>query len=193
MAAARDVIADAVPDFVDRIRIAGSPDVSSMAADLSVHYNHFPFDDDLIADRRGMERTTTFYGAIPVTHPRTMSYSPAVESRMLPWIAAANDLDGYLRWSYNSWPHDVYENPVFRYPQGGEYFVYPGEDGPLSSIRWELLREGLGEYELARMAREVVGDEVTEAVDLGARDHDGREKDLTDIPTARGRLFDALE
>lgn len=190
MDAAMAVIEDAPHDFEERIRIAGSPDVADLAADLSVHYNHFPPDTDLIADRQEHGRTTTFYIAYPIAHPRELSYSPPIETRMLPWIAAANDLDGVLRWSYNSWPNDVFEHPVFRYPQGAEYFVYPGDDGPLSSIRWELLKEGIGEYELARLA-DVDSDD--EAFELATRDPDGRDKAPSDIAAARRALFDRLD
>jgi len=188
MEGALDVIEDARHDFEDRIRIAGSADVESFTDDLSVHYNHLPLDEETVAERRAAGRTTTFY-VTEVGHPRTLSYSPAIEGRMLPWIAAANDLDGVLRWSYNSWPHDVFDNPVFRYSQGGEYLVYPGEDGPVSSIRWELIREGIGEYELARQAEGTVDD----ALNLAARDVDGREKDPQDILDARCRLFAAFD
>lgn len=185
------VVEDVVPEFLDRIQIAGSESVAELATDLSLHYNHFPPDEELIAQRHADGLTTTFYGAYPVEHPRTLSYSPAVESRIVSWIAAAHDLDGWLRWSYNSWPHDVFENPVFRYPQGSEYFVYPGEEGPLSSIRWELLREGIGEFELLQQVEDDA--ERTAIAELGARQPDGREKDLADVAAAREQLFEILE
>lgn len=35
-----------------------------------------------------------------------------------------------------------------------DFMVYPGEEGPISSIRWELLREGIQEYELLKMLEE---------------------------------------
>lgn len=190
MEAALDVIDETAPDFQNRIRVAGSADAEPFTADLGVHYNYLPLDEDVLAARRETGEITTFYATPPARHPRTLCYSPAVEARLFPWIAAANDLNGVLRWAYNSWPANVFANPIFRYPQGAEYLVYPGDDGPISSIRWELLREGIGEYELARRARDV-GD-IEDAIALGARDHDGREKDLSDITEARRRLFEAL-
>lgn len=188
MEPALDVVEAAAHDFEDRIRISGSADVEAFTDDLSVHYNHLPLDEETLAERRDAGRTTTYYVTM-VGHPRTLSYSPAVEGRMIPWIAAANDLDGLVRWAYNSWPHDVFDNPVFRYSQGGEYLVYPGEDGPMSSIRWELLREGIGEYELVRLA----DDDLDDAIALAARDHDGREKAPADVVEARQRVLAALE
>ncbi|WP_420808023.1 DUF4091 domain-containing protein [Brachybacterium endophyticum] len=88
---------------------------------------------------------------------------------------ARYDLDGYLRWTYNSWPQDVLEHPSFRYGQGDEYIVYPGRRGPVSSIRWESLRDGLDDAEILRRAREA-DPELTRDVfaSLAADDADTR-------------------
>jgi hypothetical protein len=34
------------------------------------------------------------------------------------------------------------------------YFVYPGPDGPLDGMRWELMRQGIQDYEALRIAQE---------------------------------------
>ncbi|MFC4540469.1 glycoside hydrolase domain-containing protein [Halosolutus amylolyticus] len=176
------------PVFVDRLHIAGSMDVEDIAHNVAAHYGHLPIDQDIVDRRREDEKITTFYTAGGQSHPNTFSFSPPVEARMLPWISALNDLDGYLRWAYNSWPTDVYENPVFRYVQGDEYFVYPGEDGPISSLSWEQLTEGIEEYELVRMLREREGGDTAvlkNALELATRDRDAREKDLRDVVEAK--------
>jgi hypothetical protein len=38
------------------------------------------------------------------------------------------------------------------------FFVYPGPHGPVDSIRWEMLRQGLQDYECLWMARKGVED-----------------------------------
>lgn len=194
MREAVDLIEEVAPEFSDRIQIAGSVDVEEFADDLSVLHRHLPLDDDLLERRRESGRTTTYYVCVVPTHPNTFTVSPAVESRMIPWIAARENLDGFLRWAYNSWPEDPYRNPVFQFPQGDEYLVYPGEDGPVSSVRWELLRDGIQEFELAARLRERggAGDSLGEALDLAARDPDARTKDARDLVRARRLLLDAL-
>lgn len=196
MNAARELLESVVPELAERIQLAGLVDSGPYAFDLSANFTaELPLDEALIEERRAAGKRTTFYTAGQPNHPNALAFSPAVESRMLPWIAAENDLDGYLRWAYNNWPHDVRENPVYNYVQGDEYLVYPGDEGPASSVRWELLREGIEDYELAGKLRESDPDSnaLSVALDLATREHDGRETDLTDIPQARRLIVDALE
>lgn len=35
------------------------------------------------------------------------------------------------------------------------FFVYPGKNGPLDSMRWELLRQGIQDYEALNLAWEM--------------------------------------
>lgn len=191
---ALSLVTEVAPEFEDRIQIAGSDEVEPLADDLSVLYQYLPLDDELIQDRRCDGRLTTFYVCVTPSHPNTFAFSPAVESRMLPWIVAHNDLDGFLRWAYNSWPSDPFKNPVYRGTQGGEYLVYPGDEGPISSIRWELLREGIEEYELVAMLRaNNKVDILDRALTLATREPDARTKDVDDLVKARRIVFDALE
>jgi hypothetical protein len=108
---------------------------------------------------------------------------------MLPWISAQHRLDGFLRWSYNSWTNDVFAKPVFIFSQGDEYLVYPGTDGPMSSVRWEQLREGIEDFELVQAARATHGgadtEALTQAIALATRNVDGRTKNPQDMADAR--------
>jgi hypothetical protein len=129
-------------------------------------------------------------------HPNNFMISPAVEARMLPWFSAKYNLDGYLRWAYNSWPENVYGLPVYKYVEGDEYQVYPGPEGPVSSIRWELLKDGIEDYELIRTLREKYqgndNDSLLQAIEIAVRNQDGREKDVNDIVKARDMIVRAL-
>lgn len=95
---------------------------------------------------------TTYYVACGIPEPNNFTFSPPSESCYEGWIAAAMGFDGFLRWAYNSWP----ENPMIdsrysKWPAGDTYMVYPG---PLSSVRFERLREGIQDYEKIRILRE---------------------------------------
>lgn len=71
---------------------------------------------------------------------------------MLPFLAAQGGYDGFLRWSYNDWTDDPFTSPEWStWPTGDIFFVYPGDKGPVSSLRWEQLREGIYDYELAML------------------------------------------
>ncbi|MGQ9454336.1 MAG: DUF4091 domain-containing protein [Armatimonadota bacterium] len=142
---------------------------------------------------------TTYYVCCGPAHPNTFLFSPLVESRMLPWLALQGGYDGFLRWSYNDWTDDPYTHPEWGlWPTGDVFFVYPGADGPVSSLRWELLREGIADYELAMIAsanvrtpEEIV--DYEQAVTLACRNVDGRIKSLGDIELARRLLIPIAE
>jgi len=95
----------------------------------------------------------TFYTACMPHYPNTFIFSGLRESRLLPWLAAKWGLDGYIRWAVNLYPEDPWHQPLFTWPSGDMFFVYPGKDGPLDSMRWELMRQGIQDYEALRMAR----------------------------------------
>lgn len=121
-----------------------------------ISFNHLFLADvpaELIKRRRSAGQPTLFYTYHEPARPNTITAAPPISARALGWEVARYELDGYLRWSYKSWPFDVFTNPCFQYGQGDEYIVYPGPDGPVSSMRWESLRDGQDDAELLRMLR----------------------------------------
>ncbi|UQT46099.1 DUF4091 domain-containing protein [Akkermansia muciniphila] len=87
----------------------------------------------------------------PSQKPNTFTISPLAEAEWLPLFAAANHLDGFLRWAYNSWNRNPFEKTDFgNWPAGDCYLVYPGN---LSSLRFEKLRDGLEEFEKVNILR----------------------------------------
>jgi len=71
-----------------------------------------------------------------------------VKTRILQWYNWRYEMSGYLHWGLNFWDDDPLHstgNPGL--PPGDCWIVYPGPDGPLSSLRWEALRDGFEDYE----------------------------------------------
>ncbi|EAR00151.1 DUF4091 domain-containing protein [Maribacter sp. HTCC2170] len=75
------------------------------------------------------------------------------------WGASYYNTGGYLHWGLNQYKEDPFENSVVKHPSpaasannylpaGDTHIVYPGSDGPLSSIRFEAHRIGCEDYEL---------------------------------------------
>lgn len=108
-----------------------------------------PLVDEMHADPN---RFVTFYTACAPYYPNTFLYSRLRESRMLPWLAWKWGFDGYTRWAVNAFPEDVWNQPNYKWHSGDMYFVYPGENGPLDGMRWELMRQGIQDYEAFRIA-----------------------------------------
>jgi hypothetical protein len=142
---------------------------------------------------------TTYYVCCGPAFPNTFLFSPLVESRMLPFLAVQGGYDGFLRWSYNDWTDDPFAHPEWgSWATGDIFFVYPGKDGPVSSLRWEQLREGICDYELATIASASLQTpedmvDYEQAVTLACRNPDGKTKSTGDIELARRLLIAIVE
>lgn len=72
--------------------------------------------------------------------------------------------------------------------------VYPGNEGPVSSIRWELLKEGIEDFELYQLMKQRAATDsevktLNQAIKLATRNEDGRTKEINDLKTARNLLY----
>lgn len=86
---------------------------------------------------------------------------PLIKTRLLHWINYRYGLTGYLHWGYNFWTKDdpfthltrPHGGPPYL-PAGDAWIVYPGKKGPLDSIRFEAMRDGIVDHELLSMLGE---------------------------------------
>jgi hypothetical protein len=88
--------------------------------------------------------------------------TPLVKIRMSGWLFYRTRARGFLHWGHNYWyrfgtaePLDPYQSgdgkdPEF--PYGDTFVVYPGDAGPVDSIRWEVWAESLQDYVLLQSA-----------------------------------------
>jgi len=120
------------------------PEIMDDIHDLCVA-SEFNYTSEMKRKRKQAGKITTYYTCCSENYPNTFTFSPPAESAWLGWYAAAMDLDGYLRWAYNSWVKNPLVDSRFRaWPAGDTYFVYPGA---MSSIRFERLVEGIQDFE----------------------------------------------
>jgi len=144
---------EAAPEF--KIAMAGfyHAGISSSIYDFSSNWRDYGrIPPEAVQSRKEAGLITTYYVACGIPKPNNFTFSPPAESCFEGWLAAAMGFDGFLRWAYNSWP----ENPLTdsrynKWPAGDTYFIYPG---PLSSVRFERLREGIQDAEKIRILRE---------------------------------------
>ncbi|HEX7341361.1 MAG TPA: glycoside hydrolase domain-containing protein [Rhodanobacteraceae bacterium] len=184
------------PTLAQHTLMAGTSDISAYAQNLSLGWADLKHVSNAWIDARHKAgKLTTFYTWAGTRHPNTLSFSPAVESRMLGWIIAKRHLDGYLHWAFDDWTHDVFKHPAYAFSQGDEYLVYPGKNAPMPSIRWKLLLEGLQDAELVHMARANYSHnpKLKRAIALATRDPDGRSKNISDIIKAHAMVVSLLE
>lgn len=140
--------------------------------DISISVGH-PFSKKDLLDRQARGLITTFYICCSDAFPNQFTFSEPAESTYLAWYALANGFDGMLRWAYNSWVENPLHDSRFRsWPAGDTYIVYPKGR---SSIRYERLREGIQDYEKARIV-------------LSYLEEQGRSKELEELHEAIARL-----
>jgi len=85
--------------------------------------------------------------------------TPLPKIRMAGWLFYRFQVGGFLHWGYNYWykqktqkmidPYTVTDGlawPGWAY--GDTSVVYPGPEGPIDSIRWEVFAESLQDYRL---------------------------------------------
>ncbi len=124
---------------------------------------------------------------------------PLIKTRLLHWINFRYGATGYLHWGYNQWTSDdpfthttrPHGGPPYL-PAGDAWIVYPGENGPLDSIRFEAMRDGIADYELLCQRAEK---DRPAAQELAARlvlDFDRYNTDIQAFRAARRALLKAL-
>jgi len=84
------------------------------------------------------------YGSV---YPNRFLDFPSGQVRVLHWINFSERLAGYLHWGLNFWGAEPFGTPGDRLPPGDTHVVYPGSKGPLDSIRWEIQRESIEDFE----------------------------------------------
>lgn len=97
-----------------------------------------------------------------------------IKTRILHWINFFYGCRGYLHWGYNCWPQpDPYLEVApalgsdgFILPAGDSHIVYPGSDGPVNSIRFDVQRDSIEDYELLL---QLAGTDRRKAMALAAR------------------------
>ncbi len=120
--------------------------------DLSVIYGTVTnLTPELLATRKAAGEKTTFYVCCGPAKPNTFLRSDLAEAEWLGVFAAANNMDGILRWAYNSWNRNPLESTKFgNWADGDCFLVYPGNR---SSVRFEKLRDGLETFEKINLLR----------------------------------------
>ncbi len=126
------------------------PEVSERMYDISFSFNQPLLTPQQIAAHRSKGHKVTFYTCTGHVRPNTFVKSRPAEAAWLGWHTAAADYDGYLRWAFNSWVKNPWQDSRFvRFEAGDCFLVYPGG----TSVRWERLVEGIEDFEKIRVLR----------------------------------------
>ena len=134
------------------------------------------YEGDTAAQARRVGAEVWWYICVSPTHPYANWFIeyPALEARLLWWMAHQRGIGGFLYYAMNRWPDqraplraDVYGrvawNPAsFGTANGDGSLFYAGPDGPISSIRLENVRDGIEDYELLAQLAGQAGEKARE-------------------------------
>jgi hypothetical protein len=161
----------------------------------------------------------TWYISCDQAYPQPNYFidAPALDPVMVPWITEKYKMNGFLYWAANFWNQtpDPWLDPVTfisgfdcsgGYVLNGEgSLIYPGNhtkrytgqpdvNGPVSSIRFELLREGIEDYEYIWMLKNKgAADFAEEVVNSMVIDVSTFSRNLEELYLARKSMAKKLE
>lgn len=136
-----------------KVALAGvyHPEIEQDIFDYSIA-SMWKYGDQVLEQRKSSGKPSTYYTSCEEAFPNFFTFSPPAEQTWVGWYAAAEGFTGYLRWAYNSWVANPLQDSRFRtWPAGDTYLAYPG---PLTSVRFEKLVEGIQDFEKVRLLRQ---------------------------------------
>ncbi|MFD2115112.1 DUF4091 domain-containing protein [Paenibacillus yanchengensis] len=98
---------------------------------------------------------------------------PSYRNRIIGFQLYKFDVQGFLHWGFNFWNSQYSTRPInpFQvtdadsgFPSGDPFVVYPGADGPIDSLRWEVFFEGLQDMRALQLLDQLVGKEQVMAL-----------------------------
>lgn len=109
------------------------------------------FPKEVLERRKKENKISTYYTSCAHSSPNYYTFSIPSEAIWLNFLLAKDEVDGYLRWAYNSWVSQPLLDSRFKSWAGGDtYFVYPGAR---TSIRFQKLIEGAQLFEKISILR----------------------------------------
>jgi len=120
--------------------------------------------------------------------------------RMSGWLFYRNQACGFLHWGYNYWYKRQTTQPIDPYvvsdglswpdwAYGDPFQVYPGPDGPVDSLRWEIFAESLQDYALLQASGLAPGASALAEI----HDYADFPRDAGWIALRRSELLDTLD
>lgn len=126
---------------------------------------------------------------------------PPADARLLAWQQYAENCDGVFNWGVNYWHRRKLTDDSDVFLSGWSYgagmggmtgdglMIYPGNGGPLPSIRLANVRDGVQDYEWMKLAEKAAGREaVARIVSAIIPDQEHAVRDAKAIHAARAAI-----
>lgn len=147
------LVRKALPDIpiLSTSRLADKGEFEKFKDSIDIFCPHIIYmSDELERNREALERSKDRKLFLYHNHLLLLDYQ-RLNARALPLIAHHYGAKGIMLWSINAWklgfPPEMGKAslPGYQYTEG--VLLYPGKDRLLYSVRWQLLREGLEDFE----------------------------------------------
>ena len=120
------------------------------------------------------------------------------------WGAAYYNTGGYLHWGLNQYKADPFKQSVTHHsapgaaannflPAGDTHIVYPGKEGPLSSVRFEAHRMGIEDYDLLQILKAKNTKEYDRLIKKLFRSYTDYNLSISDYRKVKKKLLKLLE
>jgi hypothetical protein len=136
--------------YAPKLRIIEANQTTQIAGYIDIWVpilNYFHHDLAFYQSRPKREEVW-FYTCLAPTerYPNRLLDYPLIKVRILHWMNWLYNTQGFLHWGLNYWSDKPFEDlEPGGLPPGDCCIIYPGEEAPLNSIRWEMLRQGMAE------------------------------------------------
>ena len=129
--------------------------------------------------QENLEQRWTYYAGNWQNNVPNRSYGmPSLRNRVLGILLYIYRMEGFLHWGYNFWFSVLSENQHLNpyldtdvdtaFCGGSSYLVYPGPDGPVDSLRYEVFNEAMQDLRACQYLESLAGrDKVMELIQQG--------------------------
>ncbi len=165
----------------------GNPRYAELAGYVDIHVPHSDcYEPIYLQQRREAGDEIWAYVCISAQRPWLNNWAidyPGTDHRVLFWQLFDKEVTGFLYWRATYWTENPWEEPM-TYPggNGDGSLLYPGEDGPVDSIRWELNRDGIEDYDMLAMLKDAA-DRLEQQGDAAAGGRARAALDASDVTT----------
>jgi len=139
----------------------GAPKYADLSGYVDIHVPHSDCFEPIYLQKRQQAGDEIWaYVCISAQRPYLNCWGvdyPGLDHRLLFWQLFDHDITGFLYWQINYWKADPWTDTL-TYPggNGDGSLIYPAQDGPVDSLRWELCRDGTEDYDMLAMLRDTL-------------------------------------
>ena len=141
--------------------LPGRPVYARLVGSVDIWVPHSDcFEPEFLAERRAAGEEIWEYVCISAQKPYANIWGidyPGTDPRVVFWQCFSADITGFLYWAVDYWPTDPWQDPQ-TYPGGNAdgSLLYYDENGPVNSLRWETMRDGIEDYDSLVLLRDLV-------------------------------------